>query len=333
MLSTRARSAVLVLSAPLVLCASAVAQSLPNDTYDNRAPVEMGATATSSYSNVFADVEPGEPLTENDPAGTRCGPNGNAGTTGAQMMKTVWWEFAGTGGSVTVSTEPSNPAFDSVLAVYDVAGRAFIACDDDIGAKGGDLAATASKVVVPTTAGHSYAVQVGVCASSTASPQSCAASYGQPAVSVTEVPGTRPTPPVPTPPVPTPPVPTPTPPAAAPAKPPKLTVSFSGYLFHRDRSHRFVRPRIFSVRAPAGTTLAIRCSPAGHCPFRGTLRRAIGPKTYSIAALLKRRGSGRIAFGTAMTFTLTKPGYRARQLVIRISRAGLPSAGKVKTLG
>jgi hypothetical protein len=319
MLSTRARSAVLALSAPLVLCASAAAQSLPNDTYDNRAPVEMGAIASSSYSNVFAGVEPGEPLTEKDPTGTRCGPNGNAGATGAQMMNTVWWEFAGTGGSVTVSTEPSSPAFDSVLAVYDVAGRAFVACDDDVDAKGGDLAATASKVVVPTTAGHSYAVQVGVCASSTASPQSCAASYGQPAVSVTEVPGTRPAPPVPTPP-------------ADPAKAPKLSVSFSGYLFHRDKSRRFVRPRIFSVRAPAGTTLAVRCSPAGHCPFRGTLRRAIGPKTYSIAALLKRRGNGRIASGTAMTFTVTKPGYRGRQLVIKISRAGLPSAGKVKTL-
>src|SRR4051794_25564809 len=171
---------------------AALAQSLANDTYANRTPIPMNSTAKSADSNVFADIEPREPLTSNAQDGVnRCRPNGtSSGDSGARMDSTTWWDFTGTGGLVTVSTEHSSPAFYSVLAVYD-ADRdpfsdpaAFLICNDDIGAKGDDDNQTLSKVSLQTTRDHHYAVQVGSCESTTTSPQSCASSYSNIAVTV-----------------------------------------------------------------------------------------------------------------------------------------------------
>ena len=299
----------------------AAAQSISNDKYDQATAITMGTTATSPDSNVFARIDPGEPLTDQAPNDNkRCDTHGKASAdTGAQLFNSAWWTFTGTGGTVTVSTESSSPAFDSVLAVYDAAKNpftdvtAFLACNDDIGAKGGDAAPTLSKLAIPTVSGHPYAVQVGSCQSTTTSPQSCAATYSQIAVTVTSTaapiqdpgPGGGTTIP-----------PTPTgPPALAKFKP-----KFSDIGFKRVPERKRTRLTHYSVTGvPAGTAITITCSPTRRCPFRGTLRGTVGKRPYSLVKLLARRGATTPRWGTTLTITLRKSGYADKVLKVSVS--------------
>jgi hypothetical protein len=297
-----------------------MAQSVPNDTFTQRTPVAAGSTATSSYSNVFAGIDPDEPLTSNARNGnSRCDGNGKATSdTGARMSNTTWWQFVGTGGGVTVSSTGSQPPFDTVLAVYDgtrnpfADGGALIACNDDVGPKGMAPSLTTSSVFLPTSQGHPYTVQVGTCESTTTSPQSCAASYGDIAVTVTPSGG-----------------PTVAPPGARPI----LPAAFSDLVARQNPSRRLTRITAYHVsRAPARTKVTVSCSPRRRCPFRRSIHGTIGSHPYSIARLLRRYRHGNIRWRATLTITLSKGGYRARRVKVTVNRRGIAHQGKPRIL-
>jgi hypothetical protein len=134
-----------------------------NDGYANRLPIQLGVADTRS--NVGATIEPGETLTSNDPNAFGCDKQGGAATGGFQMNGTLWWEFTGTGGPITVSTLSSN--FDTVLGLYEVNGGAMVRCNDDLQAQDPTRPTLqyrlASEVLFDSVAGRQYAVQVGGC--------------------------------------------------------------------------------------------------------------------------------------------------------------------------
>lgn len=153
---------ILVLSG---LTGSAAAWAAPvNDDISKSLPLQLGNADTRS--NVGAGVEPGERLTANDPNGFGCDRNGSAASGGIRMGATLWWEFTGNGGPVTVSSLGSN--FDSLLAVYEGAGGPLVGCNDDI--QPHDFtrpnlgARLASELLVNTVVGRRYLVQLGGCA-------------------------------------------------------------------------------------------------------------------------------------------------------------------------
>lgn len=106
-----------ILLAALITSVAALAQTVANNDYANRTQIAVGGEGMSPTSNVFANNEPQEPLTSNDPNQQRCTAEGAAGPTGARFNNTTWWEFEGTGGTVEISTSGSSPVFDTVLAV------------------------------------------------------------------------------------------------------------------------------------------------------------------------------------------------------------------------
>jgi hypothetical protein len=164
---SRLAALALVTAAGLAGAAAPAAAAAPlNDNYENRLPLQLEHADTRS--NTDATIEPNEPFTANDPSGSACDKQGNVttGAGGVQTYGTLWWEFTGTGGSITVSSLPSN--FDTVLVVYDISnGRDEVACNDDI--QPGDPTRPdlefrpASEVRIDTVAGHKYAIQVGGC--------------------------------------------------------------------------------------------------------------------------------------------------------------------------
>src|SRR6185312_15082718 len=99
-----------------------------NDDFADRLPIQLGVADTRS--NIGATVEAGERLTANDPDGFGCNKQGEAAPGDFQMNGTMWWDFIGNGGPITVSTLTSN--FDTVLGVYEIEGGAMVACNDDI---------------------------------------------------------------------------------------------------------------------------------------------------------------------------------------------------------
>src|SRR4051794_731774 len=99
----------------LMLWPAAPALAAPvNDNYASRLTIQL-AFADSKNTDT-ATNEAGEPLTPNDPGNLGCSKDGTRSAAGVKSSNTVWWEFTGNGGPITVSTNGSN--FDTVLAVY-----------------------------------------------------------------------------------------------------------------------------------------------------------------------------------------------------------------------
>jgi Putative metal-binding motif len=148
----------------LAMSGATTADAAPiNDNYASRLPLLLGNADTRS--NFEATIEPNEHLTTNDPSDFKCDKEGNVGAVGVQMDASLWWEFTGNGGRVTVSSLGSN--FDTVIGVYEISSGGLVGCDDDIRAfdetrrnLGYELS---SEAVVNTTKGRKYAVQVGNC--------------------------------------------------------------------------------------------------------------------------------------------------------------------------
>lgn len=91
------------------------------------------------------------------------------------MDGTLWWEFEGTGGPLTVSSSESNVNRDTVLAVYEKASGLLVGCNDDIQSSAG--VRPQSEMLIDTVAGRRYLAQLGGCANPTAPPVAC---YGIP---------------------------------------------------------------------------------------------------------------------------------------------------------
>ncbi|MEA2373177.1 MAG: hypothetical protein QOH12_3571 [Solirubrobacteraceae bacterium] len=140
-----------------------------NDDRANAVSLQLGFAST--IGNNDATVETSESFTANDPGGQRCSNSSGANpTTGVMMTNTLWWEFSGNGGPVTVSTDESPPSLDTVIAVYEQSGGLLLGCNDDLQPEDParpNLAGVrvASELVVNTVAGHDYLVQVGGCTS------------------------------------------------------------------------------------------------------------------------------------------------------------------------
>lgn len=161
-------AAVVALLAALVLGVGGVAWAAPvNDDRDDAIVLRLGATNT--IDNTAATIEDSEALTPNDPAGQRCSNSAGVGTEkGNQMLRTLWWEFVGTGGPVTVSSDESDVGLDTVLGVYDKSSGRLLGCNDDI--QPDDPGGTyftgiryASEMILPTVAGNRYMIQIGGC--------------------------------------------------------------------------------------------------------------------------------------------------------------------------
>ena len=102
-----------------------------NDNRANAIALQLGVGNT--IGNVDASIEAGETLTPNDPLGQRCGnADGVNLAKGVQLDRSLWWEFAGTGGPVTVSSDESNINLDTVLVVYDMPTGDVLGCSDDL---------------------------------------------------------------------------------------------------------------------------------------------------------------------------------------------------------
>lgn len=151
-----------VVFACLGVAGSAAAAPI-NDDFADRLPIQLGVADTRS--NIGATIEPGESLTADDPDGFGCDKQGEAAADGFQMDGTMWWEFTGNGGPITISTLASN--FDTVLGVYEVEGGDLLACNDDIQPQDPTRPnlqfRVSSEVLLQSVAGGHYAVQVGGC--------------------------------------------------------------------------------------------------------------------------------------------------------------------------
>lgn len=158
------RLAAAIAAAAFLLGIAGSAKAVPvNDDFADRLPIQLGVADTRS--NLDATIEAGERLTANDPDGFGCDKQGEAATDGFQMDGTMWWEFTGNGGPITVSTLTSN--FDTVLAVYEVEGGEMVACNDDIQpldpTRPNLQFRVTSEVLIQSVTGRHYAVQVGGC--------------------------------------------------------------------------------------------------------------------------------------------------------------------------
>lgn len=156
-------AAVVAVLIAAALASTAAAAPPLNDDYADRLPLQLGFADTRA--NVEATVEPGEPLTPEDPGGLGCSKEGTVSKGEIQSGGTIWWEFTGTGGPITVSTLSST--YDTVLAVYEVEGKSLVACNDDLQAQDPTRPILqyrlASEVLFDSVAGRHYAVQVGNC--------------------------------------------------------------------------------------------------------------------------------------------------------------------------
>lgn len=155
--ATRGVLAALLLS----VAAPATASAAPtNDDYANRLPIALGTS--DMRSNTTATIETNERLTTNDPANVGCAADGTAQSSGTRLEGTLWWQFTGNGGPITVSSDGT--PFDSVLAIYDTTTMALVGCNDDIGNASTPDKRTSSELLLPSIAGRAYAVQFGGCA-------------------------------------------------------------------------------------------------------------------------------------------------------------------------
>src|SRR4051794_36850351 len=96
-----------VILAAWPLVAPVLASAAPlNDNYASRLTLQLAFADTRSNSG--ATNEASEPLTPNDPANLGCSKGGAQTTGGVKSTGTLWWEFTGNGGPITVSTNGSN---------------------------------------------------------------------------------------------------------------------------------------------------------------------------------------------------------------------------------
>src|SRR4051794_11452060 len=120
----------ILLAALLTLLIPANAVAAPaNDNFADRIVLDVGSS--DSRSNTGAGIEPGERLTEDDPQGHGCNTAGAAAPDGLHIGATLWWEFTGDGGPITVSSAGSG--IDTILAVYDTVTGGLAGCNDDVG--------------------------------------------------------------------------------------------------------------------------------------------------------------------------------------------------------
>jgi len=107
-------------------------------------------------SNVGADIQTGEPMTQLDTSPDAFYCNG-----GGEVESTLWFSVTGTGGPLILTTSGSE--FDTEIGVYEGAAPAensqFVDCNNDRGASD-----PTSQVLLPTTvAGRTYLLQIGGC--------------------------------------------------------------------------------------------------------------------------------------------------------------------------
>jgi hypothetical protein len=108
-------------------------------------------------NNFGATTDATETLSDGDTGGcTAAGTRGDG--TGSRIGHTVWWHLTGTGGPITVSTNPAQ--VDTILAVHipTTAGQSLVKCNDDISSDN-----RASELVFNSVQGQLYNVQVGTC--------------------------------------------------------------------------------------------------------------------------------------------------------------------------
>lgn len=166
----RACAAAIVAAAVSTSIAATATAAPLNDDFDDRLTLQLDDSDTRS--NADGSIEAGEPLTANDPAGLGCEQDGDVTPSGRKSSGTVWWQFTGNGGPVTVSTLAST--FDTILVVYELDGGVLgdrIGCNDDIQPHDStrpNLAfrAASELMLASTGAGQQYAVQVGGCCAS-----------------------------------------------------------------------------------------------------------------------------------------------------------------------
>ncbi|MGI9099206.1 MAG: putative metal-binding motif-containing protein [Solirubrobacteraceae bacterium] len=164
----------LVAGALALVCAVLPAVATAAPINDDRAnPIVLQLGVANAISNADATIATAEGLTTNDPAGQRCSNTAGVSTTqGVRMDRTLWWEFEGTGGPVTVSSDESNINLDTVLAVYEKAGDRLIGCNDDLqwydpGRPVLPGVRVQSEMLIDTVAGRRYLAQLGGCTAPT----------------------------------------------------------------------------------------------------------------------------------------------------------------------
>lgn len=155
------RHAIAMLAVAVLLAPAGASAAPVNDDFANRLTIQPNTP--DSRTNAGATTEAAEPMTSADTAG--CTADGQHDASGNKMDSTLWWDFTGDGGPMTVSTLGSD--FDTILAVYQSSDRSFVACNDDIqpydAARPNLEYRLSSEVLVNTVAGRHYAVQVGGC--------------------------------------------------------------------------------------------------------------------------------------------------------------------------
>jgi hypothetical protein len=117
---------------------------------DTRAAAERLFYGTPIQQDVTAyTTEAGEPTTAGNPSSC------------PSMANTAWYQIAGTGGTIDLSTAGSTDAagaMNTVLAVYALNGTTPLGCSDDV--SGSDPTSAISSFA--TTSGQTYEVQVGL---------------------------------------------------------------------------------------------------------------------------------------------------------------------------
>jgi hypothetical protein len=151
---TDSRIVAAAVAAVLVAAAtSPVAHAVPVDDYQQPADIVLNAGQASVNTN-GSTIQSNEPITANTPS-FGCEP-----PQSTKMRATQWYRFTGTGGAVTVSTSGSD--FNTMLAVYNTGGGPpttgnVLACSDNLASH------SDSALVIRTTQGTPYLVQVGGC--------------------------------------------------------------------------------------------------------------------------------------------------------------------------
>lgn len=162
-------AAVLVLLALLVPQAAWSAAPI-NDDRSDAVLLQPGYAGTVNSED--ASVEANEGLSPNDPSGRYCSNTEGVNTLrGVQLDHSVWWEFVGDGGPMTVSSDESAD-IDTVMAVYEKSGGPPIGCNDDLQPFDPSRPSLAgaratSEMVIPSVAGRHYLVQLGGCTAPT----------------------------------------------------------------------------------------------------------------------------------------------------------------------
>jgi hypothetical protein len=149
----------------LLLLIPAASASADNDDFADAKPLPLGTT-DATVSNVLADVQPGETLTNaGDANHNACVRNMNPSTF-SRAGSTMWWIVTGTGRPITVTTAGSD--FDTHLGIFSGPLDGDALCQDG---------APTEALTFGSEAGHPYRIQVGGCAVN--QPNACGNGTGQ----------------------------------------------------------------------------------------------------------------------------------------------------------